>query len=493
MEKTSILIVEDEFIIAKDIKMTLENMGYFVCAIVPSGEDAIKNVEKEKPDLILMDIILKGTMDGIEAARQIRSLFNIPIVYLTAYADENMVERAKITEPFGYVIKPFNDRDLNSAIKIALYRHKVEKKLKEGEERFRTLFEQANDSIFVHDLNGCFQDINARACTRLGYTRDELIQMKVSDIDLDFIPRDDEKRFWDTLPVTFESRHHRKDGSSFPVEVRLSRIMLREKRLVLSFVSDITERKRTAENEKLALVGQLAGRIAHDFNNMLGIIMGNTDLALLDCKDEKTRKTLALIFEQTLRGKNLTKKLAAFARDQEPKQEVFKISETINFVLCLLSKDLERIELIREDEPDLPDLLGDPEMIEHALFNLVQNSIHALSRVELPKIIIQTYCLGNNIYFEIQDNGCGIPEKYLKNICEPAFTLKGSKDITGSYKTGIKGAGYGLSSVKKFIEQHNGSILVESKFGSGSKFIIHLPVIKKELTNEEKMKILKET
>ncbi|SMC96253.1 CheY chemotaxis protein or a CheY-like REC (receiver) domain [Desulfocicer vacuolatum DSM 3385] len=128
METASVLIVEDEFIIAKDIQASLENMGYLVCAIVSSGEAAIKKLEQENPDLVLMDIILKGKMDGIEAAMQIRSLFNIPIVYLTAYADEDTLERAKITEPYGYVIKPFNDRELRIAIEMATYKHKMETK-----------------------------------------------------------------------------------------------------------------------------------------------------------------------------------------------------------------------------------------------------------------------------------------------------------------------------------------------------------------------------
>ncbi len=128
MKASSILIVEDEFVIAKDVETSLKNVGYMVCAIVPSGEEAIAEIEKEKPDLVLMDIILKGAIDGIEAAGQIGSQFNIPIVYLTAYADEDTFKRAKITEPYSYIIKPFNDRELNIAIEIALYKHQMKEK-----------------------------------------------------------------------------------------------------------------------------------------------------------------------------------------------------------------------------------------------------------------------------------------------------------------------------------------------------------------------------
>ncbi|MBU2629233.1 MAG: HAMP domain-containing histidine kinase, partial [Proteobacteria bacterium] len=230
-----------------------------------------------------------------------------------------------------------------------------------------------------------------------------------------------------------------------------------------------------------------------DFNNVLGIIMGNTELALVDCKDLQIRKILDLILEQTLRGRNLTKNLVAFAKDQEPKQEFFRINEKINLVLTLLKKDLEGIELIQEDKPGIPPLLADPGMIEHALVNLIQNSMHAVSLTKYPKIILRTHCLDNKILFEIEDNGCGILEEHLEKIYEPSFTLKGTKDVKGLYENSIKGTGYGMANVKKYIELHKGNILIASTFGSGTTVTISLPVIHKELTPKEKTQIQQTT
>jgi two-component system, response regulator PdtaR len=130
MTNTRIMIVEDEWTVAEDIKISLQSLGYTVTSITSSGEEAIQKAEEDRPDLVLMDIVLQGEMDGIEAANQIRSRFNIPIVYLTAYADEKILERAKITEPFGYIVKPFINEDLKIAIEIALYKHKAEKERK---------------------------------------------------------------------------------------------------------------------------------------------------------------------------------------------------------------------------------------------------------------------------------------------------------------------------------------------------------------------------
>ncbi len=127
MSAVRILIVEDEFIIAEDIRESLENMGYEACGMASSGTKALKIAEKEKPDLILMDIMLKGKMDGIETAGIIHSKLGISVVYLSAYADEKVLQRAKVTLPFGYLIKPFKDRELRAAIEMALYKDKIEK------------------------------------------------------------------------------------------------------------------------------------------------------------------------------------------------------------------------------------------------------------------------------------------------------------------------------------------------------------------------------
>ncbi len=129
MKNPKILVVEDERIVAEDIKHSLESLGYEVCSIVSTGEEAVKQAGQYKPDLVLMDVVLRGKMDGITAANQITSLYHIPVVYLTAYADENILQRAKITQPYGYIIKPFRDRELYSNIEIALYKSRMERKI----------------------------------------------------------------------------------------------------------------------------------------------------------------------------------------------------------------------------------------------------------------------------------------------------------------------------------------------------------------------------
>ena len=148
-----IMIVEDESLIAEDIRMSLINNGYIVPSVVSMGETAIEKVNSDKPDLILMDIMLAGKMDGIETAGAIRSKFNIPVVYLTAYSDEKILGRAKITEPFGYIIKPFKDRDLYITIEMALYKHRMELELRESKEFYESILEGIVTGVWVTDIN----------------------------------------------------------------------------------------------------------------------------------------------------------------------------------------------------------------------------------------------------------------------------------------------------------------------------------------------------
>ncbi len=130
MEKRAILIVEDEAIVANDIKETLTGLGYEVVGIAKSGELALEKVKEFSPDLVLMDIHLATNMDGVETAGKIRILFDIPVIYLTAYADKELLDRAKVTEPYGYVLKPYDERELHSVIEMALYKHRIEREIK---------------------------------------------------------------------------------------------------------------------------------------------------------------------------------------------------------------------------------------------------------------------------------------------------------------------------------------------------------------------------
>lgn len=381
-------------------------------------------------------------------------------------------------------------------------RKMIEKALRESESRFKALHNASFGGITIHD-KGIVLDCNQGLSDMTGFSIEELIGMDGLMLIAPEWREPVMEKILNGFELPYEVEGFRQDNTRYYLRIQSKNIPYHGRTVRVTEFRDITE-SRLAEKEKfdaqkiageqkqLALVGQVAGKMAHDFNNILGIVMGNAELSLLKCKDAETKKTLELIFQQTLRGKNLTRNLVAFAKSQEPKQEFFKINDKIEFVINLMKKDMAGIESVKEEEQSMPDLLADPGMVEHALINLFQNSIHALGKVETPKIIVRTYYIEDKIYIEIEDNGCGIPSEYLDRIYEPSFTLKGNKDTYEQYNGDIRGTGYGMANVKKYIEQHKGEILVDSEFRRGTKITIKFPVIKKELTKEEIIKVKNE-
>jgi len=160
--RANILVVEDEFITARHIADSLKELGYGVTGIVATGEEAVKKAAETRPDLVLMDIRLKGSMDGIQAAEQIASL-EIPIVYLTSYSDDRTMERAKITEPYGYLIKPFTDTELKTTLEMAIYKHRRERSTREQAEWFRKTLVAITDGVITTNTEGFITFMNPAA------------------------------------------------------------------------------------------------------------------------------------------------------------------------------------------------------------------------------------------------------------------------------------------------------------------------------------------
>jgi diguanylate cyclase (GGDEF)-like protein/PAS domain S-box-containing protein len=212
--KARILVVEDETIVALDIKQRLVNMEYQVVGSATSGEQAIQKAENLKPDLVLMDIKLKGKMDGIEAAEIIRKNYKLPVIFLTAFADAPTLQRAKITEAFGYILKPFEERELNINIEMALYKHQMEIKLRQSEERYSLAIQGANDGLWDWNLKTGEIFYSPRWKEILGYDEDEI----GSDADdwMKRIHEDDIERFKLDL-----SNHLAGLTSHFNIEYRL--------------------------------------------------------------------------------------------------------------------------------------------------------------------------------------------------------------------------------------------------------------------------------
>ena len=249
MKKGTILVVEDEIMIADDIRSHLQKLGYDVPSIAKSGEEALKKASDMRPDLVLIDITLRGAMDGIKTAERIRSEFNIPVVYLTASDDGRNLERAKITEPFDYIIIPLMERDLHKTIEMALYRHRVEGKLKESEEKFRRIVETAREGIWVLDTEDWTTYVNKRMAEMLGYREDEMIGKKPFDFLIEREQARAQQGFEHCgaeIKEVRDFKFHRRDGSFLWGMLSTVPIQDSEGRIIgfLGLITDVTERKR---------------------------------------------------------------------------------------------------------------------------------------------------------------------------------------------------------------------------------------------------------
>ncbi len=375
-------------------------------------------------------------------------------------------------------------------------RKNAEERLKQSEYMYRMLFDNAGDAIFIHDAKeGKMLAVNAMAVENYGFSFEELMRMSPSMLDTP----EQSARVPERIAaiskkgsLKFETAHILKDGSVIPVDVNSRLINWMGEPAIMSVCRDISARKRSEEltitlmeKDKLASVGRIAGKMAHDFNNVLGIVMGTAELLLSGELPSDVRNDVRVILESSERGRDLTKNLLLFARDQEPKMKKFDLNEKVEMLVKSLRADLRGIEVSADYGSGLESLVADAGLLENALINLFQNAVHAMSKTEKPILKIKTYGLGDEVFIEISDNGCGIPDEYKEKIFEPAFTMKGSGDRLGCYRRDIKGSGYGMTNVKRCIEKHGGKIRFESELGKGSSFTVSLPLIKAHLTEEE--------
>jgi CheY-like chemotaxis protein len=182
MPKIKVLVVEDESLVAKDIHNMLRGQGYEVVGVLSTGEEALRVMPEAKPDLVLMDIVLKGEMDGIAAAERIWEDHSVPVIYLTAYADETTLSRAKITEPFGYILKPFDERELQTTIEMAFFKAKMDKTLREREEWLSTVLRSIGDGVIAADTEGRVTFLNPLAERLTGRERSEVMGRPLAEI-----------------------------------------------------------------------------------------------------------------------------------------------------------------------------------------------------------------------------------------------------------------------------------------------------------------------
>ncbi len=537
MDNTKILIVEDNAIVAEDLKIKLIDLGYSITGIAYSGEAALESIKVNRPDIALMDINLGDGINGIDTASKLKSEHNISVIYLTAHADDDTISRAKITEPYGYIIKPFDAAELKSVIEIMTYRQQSEQRLIESEKWYKTTLNSIGDGVITTDMDGIITFMNPIAEMLTGWSLadatgeplevvfniiNEITRESCGNLVLKVIETGQ------IMGLANQTLLISRDGKETPIKDSGAPILLNEtdKLGVILVFQDETESKIAEKklkqqemahqkNQKLEAIGQLAAGIAHEINTPIQYVGDNTsfindafdDLAAViknykelwtAAKDGTIDEKLILkvetlleeadidylmeevpsAIESTFEGIGRVRKIVEFMKEFSHPGSDEKVMTDIHHSIentAIVSKNEWKYvaDLTMELEPDLPKVFCNPNEINQVFLNLILNAGHAISEK-----------LGPNA----QEKGIiKIVTRTSDNWVEIRISDSGTgipDDIKGrvfdpffTTKEVGKGTGQGLAIAHSFIvERHNGKIDIETSKGEGSSFIVKLPL-----------------
>ena len=474
-----VLVADDNVDMREYIVRLLE--PYWTVDAVGDGEAALESVRRSPPDLVLSDVMMPG-MDGFALLRALRespATRGIPVILLSARAGEEAVVEGLDTGADDYLLKPFSARELvsrvRSQIEVARARTSA---LRASETRFRRLAESGIIGISVADAAGRVLEANDAFLGMLGFSRDELLSGRI-DWQAVMAPSDRDPGAASARPL--ERTYRRKDGRVVPALVAVASLEGGES---ISVSLDLTERKRLEEQyrqaQKMEAVGRLAGGVAHDFNNVLSVILGYSDLIAGDLKpDEPMHADIDEIRAAGLRASELTRQLLAFSRQQVLEARVLDLNQTIagmgNMLGRLLGADVELTLLLGSG---LWRVKADEGQIEQIVMNLAVNARDAMpdggqltigtANVELDEDYARLHhdvTPGPYVMLSTTDTGVGMDRETQARIFEPFFTTKPKG----------KGTGLGLATVFGIVMQSRGHIWVYSEPGRGTTFKVYLP------------------
>jgi PAS domain S-box-containing protein len=480
-----ILIVEDDRVVARDIRQQLVQMGHEVVGTSTTCDGAVLLAANHEPDLVLMDIRLEGAHDGIEAARRIRDQHQIPVVFLTAYANDDVIRRASLTDPFGYLIKPFDERQVRTVIQMALYKHASDLKVQMGERRYAATLDSIEDGVITCDSEQRVDFMNPAAERLTGWKLGEGRGRQVGEV-VAFV----DEESGSTLP-----RHEAAAGSgtllrslggtSVPVEERRSSILDTRGNVVgtVMVLNDLTEKRRAAEAlrsarsdlahvERMALMGELAAMLAHEVNQPLMAIVTNAGscvqwLAREQPEIGKARAAVDRVVRDAVRAGEVVRSIRALSR-RSREGSSFDFNDLVAETVSLMSEELRRSSVRLDVQSDKPRFIifADRVQIQQVLLNLVMNAVESMSDIsDRPRLVrVRTSAGESAVTLQVADSGRGISPEIRDRVFDALFTTKTS------------GMGMGLSISRSIVEMHQGTIEVSSTDDAGTVISVRLPL-----------------
>lgn len=500
-----ILVVEDERLVAVDIKYRLERLGYSVVRVVADGAAAISATKELSPSLVLMDIGLQGAMDGIEAAGQIGKLGDVPVIFVTANADDAILQRALQGNAVGYVLKPFRDRELVVSIEMARYKAGVERELREARWWTDNTLETISEGVVAADQSGLIRYMNSSAELLTGWSRGEAYGkttntvLNVKNLANETVNTDDHlsgkiANVSQSHPTFFLRRAEliTKNGGKVPVEL-VERVLYSPEGppcgLVYS-LKDINEylryegelqASRAEAVEAARARSEFVANMSHELRTPLNSIIGMSELALERAETDELREFLEILRNSGDSLLSLINGILDFSKIESGKMKVvqqeFQLLELFQGCMEHIAAQAhkKKVRVVQFVPVFLAGkITTDKQKLKQILLNLLSNAVKFTNSGEIALIALQEVPESEGalpmLRIEVQDTGGGIPADKLDQIFD-AFT-----QLDGSATRTYGGTGIGLSITKSLVSLLGGTVGVESDLGRGTTFIVRVPV-----------------
>lgn len=515
MESGRILIIEDDADEAEHLKLHLQQAGHRVIDVATTAEQAIACAEQENIDLMVVDIVLPGEMDGIEAVQKINEKHDIPAIFLTAYVSDELLLRAEQAHPFAYLLKPFRQREMEFMVNMSLTRARLEKSLAAEKQAAETELQRAfaiiqhtTEGIMLTDKDANILSVNPAFTHITGYPASEAVGQKASLLSSGEHGQSFYSDMWSSIHQSGywqgEIWNRRKNHEVYPERLTINSIYTPAGELshYVGIFSDITSVKQSEDENarlqrelnqahRMEALGQLTGGIAHDFNNILGIIMGYIDMSLDQYGStlpEKLVKNLETAMNASRRAKDLVAQMLTFSRSDnqggQPLHLLPLIKDNIEMLRSILPSSI-KVEVSCEE--NLPLVMMHPVKLQQMLMNLCINARDAMNGKGVLTIKLGWSCVldrectcchkiikGDWIELSVSDNGCGMSAETVDHIFEPFYTTK---------ELG-KGTGMGMSVLRGIISSHGGHALLETELNKGTTIRLLFPPITDEAAKD---------
>jgi len=477
-----ILVIEDDFVVARDLRNQLQRLGYQIAGSTPRGEGAAELARSSRADLVLADIRLAGPMDGMAAVREIRLHCDIPVVFLTSYADDETLRRASLADPQGYVLKPFDASQLRTAVEIALHKHAFDRQLRASESRFAATLASIADAVISIGSDGLIVYMNptAQALTgvssaqALGRALDQVY--RVGEDDTGVSPNAET-----SLMLTDAS------GRVIPIEQSASPIIDARGHVsgtVLVFrdlsarrAMEIALRQAQAELSRasgLLTMAEFAARVAHEISQPLAAIVTHASAGLNWLRRPKpvlaeVEQALGNVHAEGTRAAGVLRGLHAIARKSGPELAPVDMKGAAEEVALMIRDDLKRHQVRIQLGPfaEAARVLGDRIQLQQVLMNLLRNGIEAISENAGSGglLTVRSERRGpGELTVSVSDSGAGFAPEHAEHLFEAFFTTRKS------------GMGMGLAICRSIVEAHQGRIWAEPNTPHGTVFSFTLPL-----------------